>query len=163
MNESILVLFQKMKFRLVEWITISIKIRVETEEETVHRNTLIYRKFDISSLLSITDISGLCFNVAVLECQTHRHPFLSVLLWKLLSLLFPYFRQWFSPGTPVSSTNKTDLYDIAEILLKVALNSITIAHTFEVIKFPLYFLVSQPHRLCNACHACLELALSSCN
>jgi hypothetical protein len=54
MNESILVLFQKMKFRLVEWITISIKIRVETEEETVHRNTLIYMKFDISSLLSIT-------------------------------------------------------------------------------------------------------------
>jgi hypothetical protein len=28
---------------------------------------------------------------------------------------------WFSPGTPVSSTNKTDRHDIAEILLKVAL------------------------------------------
>ena len=27
---------------------------------------------------------------------------------------------WFSPGTPVSSTNKTDLHDITEILLKVA-------------------------------------------
>jgi hypothetical protein len=24
---------------------------------------------------------------------------------------------WFSPGTPVSSTNKTDVHDIAEILL----------------------------------------------
>jgi hypothetical protein len=34
-------------------------------------------------------------------------------------------RQWFSPGTPVSSTNKTDRHDIAEILLKVALNTIT--------------------------------------
>jgi hypothetical protein len=34
--------------------------------------------------------------------------------------------QWFSPGTPVSSTNKTDLHDIAEILLKVALNTITL-------------------------------------
>ena len=34
---------------------------------------------------------------------------------------------WFSPGTPVSSTNKTDRYDITEILLKVALN--TIKHT----------------------------------
>ena len=32
---------------------------------------------------------------------------------------------WFSPGTPVSSTNKTD-HHIAEILLKVALNTITI-------------------------------------
>jgi hypothetical protein len=29
--------------------------------------------------------------------------------------------QWFSPGTPVSSTNKTDHHDITEILLKVAL------------------------------------------
>jgi hypothetical protein len=29
--------------------------------------------------------------------------------------------RWFSPGTPVSSTTKTDRHDIAEILLKVAL------------------------------------------
>ena len=34
--------------------------------------------------------------------------------------------QWFSPGTPGSSTNKTDRHDIAEILLKVALNTITL-------------------------------------
>ena len=34
--------------------------------------------------------------------------------------------RWFSPGTPISSTNKTDLHDITEILLKVALNTITI-------------------------------------
>ena len=32
--------------------------------------------------------------------------------------------RWFSPGTPVSSTNKTDFRDIAEILLKVSLNTI---------------------------------------
>jgi hypothetical protein len=32
--------------------------------------------------------------------------------------------RWFSPGTPVSSTNKSDRYDITEILLKVALNTI---------------------------------------
>jgi len=31
--------------------------------------------------------------------------------------------QWFSLGTPVSSTNKTDRHDIAEILLKVVLNT----------------------------------------
>ena len=31
---------------------------------------------------------------------------------------------WFSPGTSVSSTNKTDCHDITEILLKVALNTI---------------------------------------
>ena len=28
--------------------------------------------------------------------------------------------RWFSPGTPISSTNKTDSHDITEILLKVA-------------------------------------------
>ena len=32
--------------------------------------------------------------------------------------------RWFSPGTPVSSTNKTDRHDIAKILLKIALNTI---------------------------------------
>jgi len=34
--------------------------------------------------------------------------------------------RWFSPGTSVSSTNKTDRHDITEILLKVALNTITL-------------------------------------
>jgi len=34
---------------------------------------------------------------------------------------------WFSAGTPVSSANKTDRQDIAEILLKVAaINTITL-------------------------------------
>jgi hypothetical protein len=31
--------------------------------------------------------------------------------------------RWFSPGTPASSTTKTVCHDIAEILLKVALNT----------------------------------------
>jgi hypothetical protein len=33
---------------------------------------------------------------------------------------------WFSPGTLVSFTNKTDGHTIAEILLKVALNTMTL-------------------------------------
>ena len=32
--------------------------------------------------------------------------------------------QWFSLGTPVSSTNKSDHHHITEILLKVAFNTI---------------------------------------
>ena len=32
--------------------------------------------------------------------------------------------RWFSPGPPVSFTNKTDRHDITEILLKVMLNTI---------------------------------------
>jgi hypothetical protein len=35
---------------------------------------------------------------------------------------------WFSLGTPVSSTNKTDRHPITEILLKVALNTITLTN-----------------------------------
>ena len=42
--------------------------------------------------------------------------------------------QWFFPGTPVSSNNKTDSHDIAEILLKVALN--TINPNLVVVFFP---------------------------
>ena len=34
-------------------------------------------------------------------------------------------RRWFSPGTPISSTNKTDRHDLTEILLKVTLNTIS--------------------------------------
>jgi hypothetical protein len=33
------------------------------------------------------------------------------------------YGQWFSLGTPASSTTKTSRYDIAEILLKVVLNT----------------------------------------
>jgi hypothetical protein len=40
--------------------------------------------------------------------------------------------RWFSPGTPVSSTIKTDRHDITEILLKVSVN--TIAKTTELPK-----------------------------
>jgi hypothetical protein len=37
----------------------------------------------------------------------------------------------FSPGTPVSSTNKTDRHDIKEILLKVALNTTNKTYIFQ--------------------------------
>ena len=39
--------------------------------------------------------------------------------------------RWFSPGTGVSSTNKTDRHDITEILLKVALNALTLTLTHK--------------------------------
>ena len=38
--------------------------------------------------------------------------------------------RWFSPGTPLSSTNKMDCHDMTEILLKGALNIIIITPTF---------------------------------
>ena len=52
----------------------------------------------------------------------------------LNQLIFDLFAagQWFSPGTPVSSTNKTDRNDITEILLKVALNTTTLIPIFDL-------------------------------
>jgi hypothetical protein len=41
--------------------------------------------------------------------------------------------QWFSPGTPVSSTNKIDFNDVTEILLRVALNTMIITHTLRLV------------------------------
>ena len=38
--------------------------------------------------------------------------------------------RWFSPGTPVSSTYKTDNHDIIELLLKVALITMNQATNF---------------------------------
>jgi hypothetical protein len=47
---------------------------------------------------------------------------------KMEAYLHKFDRSVGSPGVPVSSTNKTDHQDIAEILLKVALNTITLTH-----------------------------------
>ena len=41
----------------------------------------------------------------------------------VISLSVTLTGQWFSPGIPVSSTNKTDCHDLTEILLKVALST----------------------------------------
>ena len=53
--------------------------------------------------------------------------------------------QWFSPGPPVSSTNKTDRHDITEILLKVALN--TIKPTNQSFLSDLLYIGSYPPRI----------------
>ena len=42
---------------------------------------------------------------------------------------------WFSPGTLVSSTNKTNHHDIIEILLKLALSTITLTPFDIVMEF----------------------------
>jgi hypothetical protein len=42
--------------------------------------------------------------------------------------------RWFSMGTPVPSTNKADRNDIIEILLKVALNIITLYKLWKLVE-----------------------------
>jgi len=46
------------------------------------------------------------------------------IMWQSLSVTWA--GRWFSPCTPVSSTNKIDRHDITKILLKVALNTTTL-------------------------------------
>jgi hypothetical protein len=50
--------------------------------------------------------------------------------------------RWFTLCTPVYSTNKTDLHDIAEILLKVAIN-ITTRKTKETIELVLILNIAE--------------------
>jgi hypothetical protein len=76
--------------------------------------------------------------------------------------------RWFSPGTPASSTTKTGRHDIAEILLKVAINtknqSFKMSLTIAVLVIGLYELLDNslshpdPERktfrgiyMCNIC------------
>jgi hypothetical protein len=61
-----------------------------------------------------------------LSCEFESHPWRGVLDITLCDKVCQRLEtgRWFSPGTPVSSTNKTDFHDIAEIVLKVALNTI---------------------------------------
>ena len=64
--------------------------------------------------------------------------------------------RWFSLGTLVSSTNKTDRHDIAEILLKVGLNTITLTHTFNV---PWWYLKNVYDFLSTRQICCMEVYL----
>ena len=56
--------------------------------------------------------------------------------------------QWFSLGTPLSPNNKTDLHNITEILLKVALNTMNpsppLTHLFTVLLCSLILSVPNP-------------------
>ena len=53
------------------------------------------------------------------------------IMWKICQWVAT--DRWCSSGTSVSFTNKTDHHDIAEILLKVALNTITITRLWLTI------------------------------
>ena len=51
------------------------------------------------------------------------------IMWSNLSVTWT--GRWCSPGTPFSTTNKTDCHDITEISLKVALNTISRHQTIK--------------------------------
>ena len=62
----------------------------------------------------------------------HKSTWQSVAIFVVFSYIAAVWVEkilWFSPGTLIFSTNETDRYDITEILLKVALNTIPLTLT----------------------------------
>jgi len=60
-----------------------------------------------------------------------------VIVWCLDLQLPVQSGRWFSPSTPVSSTNETGRHDITEILLKVTLNTINLnlINTYRIFRY----------------------------
>ena len=59
---------------------------------------------------------------------------------------------WFFPGTPVSSTNKTDRHDITEIWLKVALSATNLSLNLTfIVLFILEIFIKQIHNKIPEC------------
>ena len=71
-----------------------------------------------NSYKPITNTAWVCARLCKLQKRLTRLAAASDKVYQLLA-----HDQWFSPGTPASSTTKTGRHDIAEILLKVALNT----------------------------------------
>jgi hypothetical protein len=78
------------------------------------------------------DMCSYIQHFTIFDCNRWRNGELNIInswttyVWQWLAA-----DMWFSPGIPVSSTNTTDrydIYDIAEILLKVDANTITLTH-----------------------------------
>ena len=72
------------------------------------------------------------YNYLCNQCLSPLMLWVRILLrWGVLdTTLCDKVCRWFSPDTPVSSTNKTDCHDFTEILLKMALNTITLTLHF---------------------------------
>ena len=83
---------------------------------------------------SILWTHGMCF-MTCLDCEMFLGLWIYGEVYSIKRYQWFAASQWFSPGTPVSSTNKTDCHDINEILLKVVLNTITLTLTIECMCF----------------------------
>ena len=69
----------------------------------------------------------------------------------------------FFPATPVSSTNKTDRYDIAELLLKVALNKIIPSPNFLYFERPCWRLLPKRVAIMNLISIFVILTFRVCS
>jgi hypothetical protein len=109
------------------WCSVSmVWVQIPSREE---------QKFDSSKNLILT-LFGLIFRRIYIYIYIYSTTVKTATSDKVYQLLAQ--GRWFSPGTPASSTTKTGRHDIAEILLKVALNikiQIQSCICFLIVKF----------------------------
>jgi hypothetical protein len=81
---------------------------------------MVFQHDDLVSIITVLPIICLHLDIII----SWRSVLDTTLCDKVRQLLAT--GRWFSPGIPVSSTNKIDRHDITEILLKVALNTLNL-------------------------------------
>jgi len=100
--------------------------------------SLFHRGADVVVMVRQLDLQLHVHSMPITAKVVSSNPFhdemYSTLCYKVCQWLAT--GRWFSPGTPVSSTNKTDRHDITEIVLKVALN--TTKQTIHRIQYTIY-------------------------
>jgi hypothetical protein len=75
----------------------------------------VFKSLPSNSYTPITNTAWVRARLFILQKESTRLAVASDKVYQLFA-----HDWWFSPGTPASSTTKTDRHDIAEILLKVA-------------------------------------------
>ena len=110
---AVVVAFKDKVYILLSWNTLKIHGCI-----SINRNDRRGRDRMVVGFITPYAISALCVRIAL-----SRGVLETTLCDKVCQWLAAGW--WFSPGTPVSSTIKTDCHDMIEILLKVVLNTIT--------------------------------------
>jgi hypothetical protein len=98
----------RLKFSKTTWPTEQVNWREQRNLHFRHAVSVTFRCVIVMATVS----SAHCSNVMMIICD-------KVCQWLATG-------RWFSPGTPISSINKTNHHDITVILLKVTLNTINL-------------------------------------
>jgi hypothetical protein len=98
-------------------VPITIKV---VSSNPIHGKVYSIQHYVIKFVSDLQQVSCINFDCSIFAVHSEVYSIQHYVI-KFVSSL-----QWFSPGTPVSSTNKTNLHDITELLLKVPLNTITL-------------------------------------
>ena len=113
---KIMVILEKSREHYIRYLRVY-SIKRQAKDDCI---VLLYdMKYYIYSLKPITNTAWVRARLCKLQKGNTRLAAASAKVYKLLT-----HGRWFSPGTPASSTTKTGRHDIADILLKVALNTI---------------------------------------